>query len=293
VITGEVIPREDLEGRIVFDDFEDVYTMNADGSDLATVAGRVGAEFDGSWSPDGSEIAYRDSRRGINNDDEIFIVSADGTEPRNLTNHPANDWGPEWSPDGEWIAFNSDRDDGRPAGYLIRPDGSELRRIDVEGWVEYISFAPDSRRIVYESHTGRDFEIFVADLETGERSQLTDARGNDSWPVWSPDGSQIAFTSQRDDCMRVPAEQDCWLGDEPGEHHDIWVMNPDGSNQRRVSPESGQFVAWSPDSRYLLISGRTLFVVRPDGSGRVEIRPSDLSHPPGGIPDWILGSDQR
>jgi Tol biopolymer transport system component len=64
-------------------------------------------------------------------------------------------------------------------------------------------------------------------------------------------------------------------------------MSPDGSDQRRVTPEHGQFVAWSPDGRYLLVSGHTLYVVRPDGTGRTEIRPPELAHPPGGIPDWI------
>ena len=39
-----------------------------------------------------------------------------------------------------------------------------------------------------------------------------------------------------------------------------------------MSPESGQFVAWSPDGRYLLISGHALYVVRPDGTGRLELR---------------------
>ena len=37
-------------------------------------------------------------------------------------------------------------------------------------------------------------------------------------------------------------------------------MRPDGSDQRRVTPEAGQFVAWSPDGRYLLVSGRALYV---------------------------------
>jgi TolB protein len=286
VETGEPISVDDLVGRIVFDDFEDIYTMNADASDLRVVAGREGEEFDASWSPDGGFLAYRDSRRGINNDDEIYIVSADGTNPVNITNHPSNDWGPDWSPDGEWIAFNSDRDGGRPTGFLVRPDGSDLRPIEVEGWVEYISFSRDSQRIVYTSHGAGDFDIWIADLGSGERTRLTDADGGDGWPVWSPDGSMIAFSSQRDDCLRVPIEEDCWRSGDPGEHHDIWVMNADGSGQRRVSPETGQFVAWSPDGRFLLISGHTLFVVRPDGTGRVTIEPPDLPYPPGGIPDW-------
>ena len=63
-------------------------------------------------------------------------------------------------------------------------------------------------------------------------------------------------------------------------------MDADGSNQRRVTPGSGQFVAWSPDSRMILDSGHALFVVRPDGTGRLELRAEGIPRPLGGIPDW-------
>ena len=54
-----------------------------------------------------------------------------------------------------------------------------------------------------------------------------------------------------------------------------------------MSPaRSGQFVAWSPDGRYLLVSGRALYVVRPDGTGRLELRADGIDLPLGGIPDW-------
>jgi TolB protein len=288
VLVGEPIDVADLDGRIVFDDFEDVFTMNVDGTEWRTIAGLPGPEFDGAWSADGRQVVYRDSRRGINEDDEIYIVDDDGTNPRNLTNHPANDWGPDWSPDGSWIAFNSDRD-GVLAGYLVRPDGSDLRRIDVDGWLEYPSFSPDGTRIVFARPAGGDYDVFTADLETGEVQQLTDALGDDGWPVWSPDGTSIAFSSQRDDCQWAPEDEDCWRSGEPGEHRDVWIMDTDGSNQRRVTPEIGQFMTWSPDGRHLLISGHALFVVRPDGTGRVEIRPEGMALPSGGIPDWHAG----
>ncbi len=55
---------------------------------------------------------------------------------------------------------------------------------------------------------------------------------------------------------------------------------------RRVTPEPGHFVTWSPDGDYLLISGRELYVVRPDGTGRFEIRTPDMPLALGGIPDW-------
>jgi Tol biopolymer transport system component len=286
VSVGEPIDVVDLSGRIVFDDFEDLFTMRPDGTDIVTLTSRAGSEFDGAWSPDGQFVVYRDSRRGINEDDEVYIVRADGTGVRNLTNDPANDWGPDWSGDGEWIVFNSDRDGGALGGYLVRPDGSDLTRLPIDGWVEYATFSPDGSRIAFMRHVGSNYDIFVADVATGETIQLTDASGSDGWPSWSPDGTTIAFSTERDDCLRAPDDQDCWHDDEPGEHHDIWIMDADGGNQRRVTPESGQFVTWSPDGRYLLISGRTLYVVRPDGTGRVELRADGFPLAPGGIPDW-------
>ena len=288
VESGEPIELAELSGRIAFDDFEDVFVMDVDGSNVVTVAADpAGPEFDGAWSPDDDWVVYRDSTRGINENDEIFVAAADGSERRNITNDPANDWGPDWSPDGSTIVFNSDRDGGRIRGYLVDPDGSNLRVLDIDVWVEYPSFSPDGTAITFMGHESGDYEIYVAELATGETRQLTDNPSGDGWPVWSPDGSSIAFTSERDDCSFVRSDQECWRTGEPeDQHRDVWVMNADGSAQRRVTSESGQFVAWSPDGRYLLVSGRGLYVVRPDGTGRLELRADGIDRPLGGIPDW-------
>ena len=54
-------------------------------------------DFDPTWSPDGTRIAFRSQRDG---NDEIYIMNSDGTCQVNLTNDPAADWSPAWSPDG-------------------------------------------------------------------------------------------------------------------------------------------------------------------------------------------------
>jgi TolB protein len=65
------------------------------------------------------------------------------------------------------------------------------------------------------------------------QKRLTDHPKMDYWPVWSPDGKKIAFTSNRDG------------------NYEIYLMNPDGSEQVNLSRHKGNdnYAAWSPDSR--------------------------------------------
>src|SRR5262249_57249285 len=129
VLVGDPIDVPTLTGRIVLSSEEDIYSANANGTGLVRLTSAPGPEFDPSWSPDASRIVYRDSRRGINQDDEVYVMNADGTNPVDLTNDPGGDWGPDWSPDGRTIVFNSTRDGMPMGGFLMNPDGSNLRRI--------------------------------------------------------------------------------------------------------------------------------------------------------------------
>jgi Tol biopolymer transport system component len=288
VVVGEPIDVSTLEGRIVLSSDDDVYTANADGTDAFRVTHKEGPEFDAAFSPDGRWIVYRDSLRGYNRDDEIFVVRADGSRARSVSRDPANDWGPAWSPDGSTIVFNSDRDGGM-SGYLVDPDGRNLRRIPTDLWVEYPAWSPDGTRIVFMGGPGgpNEYDLWTIGIDGSDPVQLTDAFGSDGWPAWSPDGTRIAFTSVRDDCS-YSDEPDCRTTREPDDlHRDVWIVNADGTGLRRVTLESGQFVTWSPDGRYLLVSGYDLYVIRPDGTGRTSLEVPGIPGREGAFPDWI------
>lgn len=284
VVIGTPIDVASLTGHIVLSSEDDVFTANADGTGLFRVTRKDGPEFDPAWAPDGKRIVYRDSRRGINQDDEIYVVRADATGAKNLTEDPGNDWGPDWSPDGRTIVFNSDRDGLPMGGFLMDPDGSHLRRIPTDAWVEYPAWSPDGERIAFMGGTSAsEYDIWVVDTDGTNLVQLTDSPGPDGWPAWSPDGTRIAFSSVRDDCSCSDAP-DCRSTGDVGPHHDVWIVNADGTGLRRVTSEFGQFMTWSSDGENLLVSGYDLYVIRPDGTGRASL---EIGLRGGLFPDWI------
>jgi TolB protein len=258
-----------MSGRIVFDDFEDVYVVRAEGGGATRLTTAAGPEFDAEWSPDGSRIVYRDSTRGFNVNDEIHIMQADGSMQTDLTQDPANDWGPTWSPDGSTIAFNSDRS-GTMRLYLMDADGSDVRMVPVELWVEYADWSPDGTRFVCMCRPpgSADYEIYVMNADGSDATRLTTQPGHDGWPVWSPDGRLIAYSSKRDDC-RFSDHPDCIRTGPDGPHSDIWVMRPDGSDQRRLSRTPGEFLTWTPDGQFVVFgSPDGLHAVTLDGQDR-------------------------
>jgi len=115
--------------RILFywyrEGYEQLYIMNADGSNQRKLT------TDNHWnaiptmSPDGTKIAFSSFR---DNDYEVYIMNADGSDQTRLTYQPGEDWRPVWSPDGSKILFESERD-GRWQLYSMNPDGDEQTRL--------------------------------------------------------------------------------------------------------------------------------------------------------------------
>ena len=251
----------------------EVYSINADGTDLrqVTYGGDLVITGFASWSPDGLLVIF--DRSLCEYDPEygepmcdagsIYAIDRYGMDERCLR---PNSGASVFSPDGFQVAFVSGSDPLGLGSYLhvMNADGSEARKLsdDILDVASSYSWSPDGRWIVYVSHIGGGGtdRIFKINSDGGGRQQLTETRA--AQPVWSPDGSLIAFTSR-----------------DPAWSCKIYLMNPDGSEQRQLTSFPIGFGAtspvWSPDGSNILFevhdvqnSQRDLWVVNSDGSGQ-------------------------
>jgi len=191
--------------KIAFDDTRtgriQVFTMNADGSDVQQVTHLAGGAGDPSYSPDGSLLVFEHfPPSGCCGN--IWTIRPDGTGAHQIThftseNFPAE---PEFSPDGRWIAFGEVSPGGGnlAAIFVMRADGTDIRRVTpLHLDAAHPEWSPDGSKIIFNN----DFHLRVGDIftirpdGTGLR-RLTDVipRGEtDFRPDYSPDGTMIVF----------------------------------------------------------------------------------------------------
>ncbi len=99
-------------------------------------------------------------------------------------------------------------------------------------------FATSAGEIAFESNLSGNWEIYLLDLQTEATHNLTRSPADDFSPAWSPDGSQLAFVSDRDDDKQP----------------ELYVMDADGSHLQRIAGGNGQFAnpTWTSDGRSLV-----------------------------------------
>jgi Tol biopolymer transport system component len=198
----------------------DIWVINADGSEATAIVTHPADDRDPAWSPDGSLIAFATDRDG---NSEIYVVHADGSMPTRLTDDPAADTSLAWSPDGTRIAFVSFRD-GSAEIYVMNADGSAPTRLSDDAVDDDSpSWSPDGTRIAsVHAAASNGPDIAVMNGDGSGRVEITTAAVKDA-PAWSPDGSVIAYGR--------------------GSLHTI---NPDGTGDRKLVDSGGE-PAWSPD----------------------------------------------
>jgi Tol biopolymer transport system component len=203
-----------------YDPEMELYVRTKQTGTLRRLTNRRGYDAEASYSPDGQWIVFastRDAydrqlsaaeRKQLETDPsyfaEIYIMQADadGSGVRRLTNVAGYDGGPFFSPDGKRIVWRRFDEAGLIADiWTMNLDGTEPRKLTdfaAMSWAPYIH--PSGQYAIFASNKlgFENFELFLVDIAgTKEPVRVTYTDGFDGLPVPSPDGRQIAWTSNR------------------------------------------------------------------------------------------------
>lgn len=230
-----------------------IYLQRVNGTSVTRLTSDDSDNAFPTFSPDGKSISYSSTRSGVWN---IYIMDVDGRNSVQVTNSPNQCMHPSFSPDGGRLVYcelgsrsqqwelwtvNIASGEKRQIGYGLFPSWSPSKELD---------------RIAFQRARERGshwFSLWTLDLIEGEGRRVTEVSVSSNAaivsPSWSPDGKRLVFATIID-----PAKSN---GHSRGQQ-DIWSINADGGDRRRLTDGSGANLspAWASDNRVFFISDR-------------------------------------
>jgi Tol biopolymer transport system component len=213
----------------------------SDAGKLTLVNARTGGvrhflrAYQATWSPDGKRIAF--TGRGQGGPGDLFLIDADGRNLRRLTHSDdIEEHDPVWSSDGKRLAYFAQdqarsQDDLMVLSLATGMSATVVRGRPLKGRLEW---SPDGRKFAFVTSWAAGHGVQVIDAVSGE---AVDAWLEQKYPVWSPDGSSIAYVFTEN------------------EQTQLMVAKRDGSGPRvlyRGEKDIGVGdIAWSPNGHTL------------------------------------------
>ena len=206
----------------------DVWMMSWDGQQSVQLTNSPDGESQARWSPDGKYLSFVSSRNGATNS-QIWLLDRRGGEGKLLTALKGDLKDYAWSPDGKQIVLAMKTPESTDTSKNKLPKPLVMDRFhfkqDIEGYLEE-----------FPTH------LYLFDISTKKIDTLTQGKYDETSPVWSPNGQQIAFVSNR------TAEPD------KNQNTDIWVIDAKkNAPMKQITTWEGSDNApvWSPDGQQL------------------------------------------
>ena len=245
---------------------KEIHIADYDGVGAAPVTRNGSINLMPVWSPDTRSLAFTSFKNGY--PDLYRAFPFERRPEQTLAAFVGINSSPAWSPDGKSLAMTLSKD-GNPEVYVLTLATGTLRRLTRHAGIDTEpTWSPAGREIAFISDRTGTPHIFVMDVDgTGVR-QLTFGSFQ-TQPRWSPKGDTIVYTARAGG-------------------HDLWAVNADGSNARRLTagPGSNQGATWAPNGRHLAFQSNRLgawkiFAMLADGSeqARVTRGPGEYTSP--------------
>lgn len=259
------------------------------------------------FSSDGRRLIFQRRHAGELECDQIFTIGAEGGDPTMVSTGRGRTTCAYFFPGSERILYSTTHlhSDACPAppdysrGYVwalydfdivtADADGSDVEVLfQTPGYDAEATVSPDGSRIVFTSTRDGDLDIYSMNADGSDVRRLTDTPGYDGGPFFSPDGSKIVFRARYPETDQELADYRALLADDlvrPG-ILDIYVMDADGSNKRRLTDNGAANFApfFHPDGERVIFASNLndpesrnfdLFLIGLDGTGLEQVTFSD------------------
>lgn len=212
-----------------------IHVFNADGTGLTRLTNKGNVmDSEPAWSPDGTQIAFTRLYENFVRE-ELWLMNSDGSNQHYIG---VEGFAAKWSSDGNSFIYSS-KISGNYEIYTCNTDGSNIQKITNSSFDEtFPIYSPDGTQIAYCASFGAyntpgnssTYEIYTMNSDGTNISKVTNNIVMDFYPRWSPDGTLIAFVSDRHETGRM----------------EVYIMSADGSNAHRVTNSPAGITAINP-----------------------------------------------